>query len=289
MERGRGTRAGLRAAAFVSSPVAVLLVLFVGPMVAILATSFVRSSITGGGGLTLENYATALSEPLYLKVLAKTAIIATASMLVMLAIAVPLGYLLAFRVGRLELPLLLLLVLSDELNPIVKVYAWRMLLGRNGLINGALEALGIVDRPIDALLFSDVAVVIVLSVAWITYTTIPIYASMKAIEPSLLEAANDLGAGLLTVFRKVILPLAAPGIFVSLVLVYIPLFSEFATPALVGGTSGYMIGNVVQEQILELGNWGVGSALSLILLVLSGLLALVSYHLSRARRIGMAV
>ncbi len=287
MAAERAQRLGMRVAAFVSSPVAVLLVLFVGPLVAILATSFVRSSITGAGGLTLENYATALRDPLYVKVLAKTAIIATLSMGVMLGIAIPLGYLLAFRAGRAELPLLLLLVLSDELNPIVKVYAWRMLLGRQGLINDALMALGVISRPIDALLFSDVAVVIVLSVSWITYTTIPIYASLKAIDPSLLEAAGDLGAGILTTFRKLILPLAAPGIFVSLILVYIPLFSEFATPALVGGTSGYMIGNVVQEQILELGNWGVGSALSVVLLLLSGVLALASYRLSRLNRLGV--
>lgn len=287
MVRERTQRAGMRVAAFVSSPVAVLLVLFVGPMVAILATSFVRSSITGAGGLTLENYATALRDPLYVKVLGKTAVIATVSMAVMLAIAIPLGYLLAFRAGRAELPLLLLLVLSEELNPIVKVYAWRMLLGREGLINDALMALGVISRPIDALLFSDLAVVIVLSASWIAYTTIPIYASLKAIDPSLLEAAGDLGAGLVTTFRKLILPLAAPGIFVSLILVYIPLFSVFATPALVGGTSGYMIGNVIQEQILELGNWGVGSALGVILLLVSGLLAVLSYRLSRLNRVGV--
>lgn len=279
---------GLRAAAFLASPVALLLALFVGPMVMILITSFLRSSIAGEGGLTLDNYVVALRDPLYLKVLGKTAVIATTSMLVMLAIALPLGYLLAFRVGRLEIPLLLLLVLADQLNPIVKVYAWRMLLGRNGLINGGLERLGLIDNPIDALLFSDIAVVIVLSASWITYTTIPIYASMKAIDRGLLEAAGDLGAGLLTMFRKVVLPLAAPGIFIALILVYIPLFSEFATPALVGGTSGYMIGNVVQEQILELGNWGVGSALSAFLLVFSSLLALASYYLSRARRLATA-
>lgn len=279
------SRGAVRAVGFLSAPVGVLVALFVGPTAILLLMSFLRMSIAGSGGFTLDNYGAVLRDPLYLRILGRTAAIATAAMLVMLAISIPLGYVLAFRVGRLELPLLLALVLSDELNPLIRIYSWRMLLGRHGLVNGTLQALGIVDRPIDALLFSSLAVVIVLSVSWVPYVAIPIYASMKAIDPAVLEAARDLGAGFGTVLRQVLLPLAAPGIFVSLILVYIPLFAEFATPALVGGTSGYMIGNVIQEQILEVGNWGVGSAMSFLLLVLSGVLAAVSYRLSRLSRI----
>lgn len=283
---GRPASGGaVRAAGFLAAPMGVLVALFVGPIAILLLMSFLRMSIAGSGGFTLGNYGTILHDPLYLRILGRTAVIATAAMLVMLAISIPLGYVLAFRVGRLELPLLLALVLSDELNPLIRIYAWRMLLGRNGLVNGTLQALGIVERPIDALLFSSLAVVIVLSVSWVPYVAIPIYASMKAIDPTVLEAARDLGAGFATVLRQVLLPLAAPGIFVSLILVYIPLFAEFATPALVGGTSGYMIGNVIQEQILEVGNWGVGSAMSFLLLLLSGVLAAVSYRLSRLSRI----
>ena len=280
---GRG--AGARAAGFLAAPVGVLALLFVGPIAILLLMSFLRMSIAGSGGFTLDNYGAILRDPLYLRILARTGAIATVAMLAMLALSIPLGYVLAFRVGRLELPLLLALVLSDELNPLIRIYSWRMLLGRNGLVNSALLALGVIHRPIDALLFSSVAVVIVLSVSWVPYVAIPIYASMKAIDPNVLEAARDLGAGFGTVLRRILLPLAAPGIFVSLILVYIPLFAEFATPALVGGTSGYMIGNVIQEQILEVGNWGVGSAMSFLLLLLSGVLAAVSYRLSRLSRI----
>ncbi|HXF71129.1 MAG TPA: ABC transporter permease, partial [Actinomycetota bacterium] len=256
--RGRERGGGVRAAGFLAAPVGVLVALFVGPLAILLVMSFVRVTIAGVGGYTLGNYGAILEDPLYLRILGRTAAVATGSMLAMLALSVPLAYLLAFRAGRLELPLLLALVLADELNPLIRIYAWRMLLGREGLVNSALLATGLVDRPVDALLFSWVAVAIVLSASWLPYVTIPIYAAMKAIDPGVLDAARDLGAGFATVLRRILLPLAAPGIFVSLILVYIPLFAEFATPALVGGTSGYLIGNVIQEQVLELGDWGVG-------------------------------
>lgn len=282
---GRERGGGVRAAGFLAAPVGVLVALFVGPLAILLVMSFVRVTIAGVGGYTLDNYGVVLEDPLYLRILGRTAAVATGSMLAMLVLSVPLAYLLAFRAGRLELPLLLALVLADELNPLIRIYAWRMLLGREGLVNSALLATGLVDRPVDALLFSWVAVVIVLSASWLPYVAIPIYAAMKAIDPGVLDAARDLGAGFGTVLRRILLPLAAPGIFVSLILVYIPLFAEFATPALVGGTSGYLIGNVIQEQVLELGDWGVGSAMSFLVLLLTGALALVSYRLARISRL----
>lgn len=254
-------------------------------MTVLLIVSFEYSSFTRSGGFTLSNYSTVLTDTSYLRVAWNTIFVATMSMGVMLIVAIPLAYLLVFRLGKLELPFLLLLVLSDELNPLIRIYAWRMLLGREGLINSLLASLGVIDHPIDALLFSKMAVIIVLSASFIPYATIPIYASLKAIDPSLLEAADDLGSRWFAKFRKILLPLAAPGIFVTVILVYIPLFSEFAAPALVGGTSGYMLGNAIQEQVLELGDWGVGSAMSFLLLILSGLVALIGYRLGRIRRL----
>ena len=191
-------------------------------------------------------------------------------MLIQLAIAVPIAYVLAYKAGRWELPLLLFLVLADELNPMVRIYAWRMLLGREGLINEGLQRLGLIDQPIDALLFSKFAVIVVLSTSYLTYTVIPIYAAMKAVDRNLFEAARDLGAGWWTTTRRVLLPLIAPGIFVALLLVYIPLFTDFASPTLVGGTSGYMLGQVVNDLVLESGDLNGGAAMSLLMLFASG-------------------
>jgi spermidine/putrescine transport system permease protein len=279
----KGRRAGQ---IYAAAPTAALIALFVGPMLLLFWYSFQHASLGNTGGFTLSNYASILTDHTYLKVMITTVFICSVSMIVMLAIAIPLAYLLAFRVrARYELLLLLMLVLAEELNPLIRVYAWRMILGRTGVINFTLMKLGLVDQPIDSLLFSSTAVIIVLSSTYISYTTIPIYAALKAVDPDLLEAADDLGAKFFTRFRKVLLPLAAPGIFVAIILVYIPLFSEFAAPALVGGTGGYMIGNAIQESILEAGDRGVGSAMSFLLLVLSGAVAFVGYRLAKIKRL----
>ena len=278
-------RRALRPLAFVSAPAAVLGVLFLGPMLVMLVISLQYGVLSGSSGFTASNFTDALSDPLYREIAFTTLQIATIAMLVQLFIAVPLAYVLAYKVGRWEVPLLLFLVLADELNPMVRIYAWRMLLGREGLINEALMRIGLIDVPIDALLFSKFSVIVVLSTSYLTYTVIPIYAAMKAVDRNLFEAALDLGAGWFTTARRVLLPLIAPGIFVALLLVYIPLFTDFASPTLVGGTSGYMLGQVVNDLVLESGNLNGGAALSLLMLGASAIFAVVAYRLAKIRQL----
>jgi ABC-type spermidine/putrescine transport system permease subunit I len=284
--KARPARKSVAGPIYAAAPTAVLAALFIGPMLILLYYSFQETSFGVSKGWTLDNYTGVLTDPTYAKVMMTTVIICTAAMLVMLALAIPLAYLLAFRMKpKAELLFLLLLVLSEELNPLIRVYAWRTILGREGVVNFVLTRLGLTNEPIDVLLFSSFAVVVVLATTFIPYTTIPIYAALKAVDPSLLEAADDLGAGFATRFRKLLLPLAAPGIFVAIILVYIPLYSEFATPSLVGGTSGYMIGNAIQELILEAGDRGGGAAMSFLLLVVSGAIAFIGYRLGRLKRL----
>ncbi|HEY8000594.1 MAG TPA: ABC transporter permease, partial [Solirubrobacterales bacterium] len=271
----------LRPLAFLIGPAAVLALFFLGPMVAMLIISLQYGILSGSSGFTLTNFTDVLGDPLYREVALTTFEIATIAMLVQLAIAIPIAYVLAYKAGRWELPLLLFLVLADELNPMVRIYAWRMLLGREGLINEGLERIGLINQPIDALLFSKFAVIVVLSTSYLTYTVIPIYGAMKAVDRNMFEAALDLGAGWWTSTRRVLLPLIAPGIFVALLLVYIPLFTDFASPTLVGGTSGYMLGQVVNDLVLESGDLNGGAAVSLLMLVASALFALVAYKLAR--------
>ncbi len=271
---------------FLFSPVGLLLLFFVAPLVIMLKISFQHNSAYSfQTGWTLDNYHEILTNPLYRNVARDTFVIATAAMAIQFLFAVPLAYVMAFRAGRWELPLLLALVLADELNPIVRIYAWRELLGRQGLINDSLMWLGVIDKPLDWLLFSKFAVIVVLSTSWLTYTVIPVYAAMKAIDSRLFEAALDLGSGWFTTARRILLPLAAPGVFVAVILVYIPLFSEFATPALVGGRSGYMLGSLANSLILEEGDWGAGAALNFLLLLASGLVSILAYYLSKLNQI----
>ncbi len=283
--RSRRARRWIRPLAFMSAPTGLLLVFFLIPMGVMLAIAAQHGILSGSSGFTLTNFTDVLTDPLYRDVAWTTVQIATAAMLVQLFVAVPLAYVIAFKAGRWELPLLLFLVLSDELNPMVRIYAWRMLLGREGLINSGLMEIGLINQPIDALLFSQFAVTLVLSTSYLTYTVIPIYAAMKAIDSGMFEAARDLGAGWFTTTRRVLLPLIAPGIFVALLLVYIPLFTDFASPALVGGTSGFMLGNAVQDLVLESGDLNRGAAMSILMLGASAIFAVVAYRLARINRL----
>jgi ABC-type spermidine/putrescine transport system permease subunit I len=289
-EHGSGGGSGWLPAIYLAAPIAWLVAFFFAPMVILFVVSFQKADVfTGIGSFTgWSNYTAFFSDHAQLRVLASTAIITTASMALMLALSLPIAYLLAFRVGRWELPLLLLLVVADELNPLIRVYAWRMLLGRDGILNSFFQLVGLVQHPIAILLFSKFAVVLVMSMEFLTYTMIPIYAALKTVDPSLLEAANDLGSRFPVTLRKVLIPLAAPGIFVAIILVGIPMLTEFVTPALVGGTSAYMIGNSIEDQILESGNWGVGAAMSFLMLVISAVLALVAYRVGKLNRLETA-
>lgn len=276
----------LRPVAFLTGPIGVLVVLFVTPLVILVVMSFRYQSLYGfSTGWTLDNFRQLFADPIYRGVARDTLIMASTAMLCQLLVAFPLSYFIAFKAGRWELPLLLLLVLVDELNPIVRIYAWRMLLGREGLINDFLMWIGLVDRPLDWLLFTKFSVVLVLSTSWVNYCALPIYASMKAINPGLFEAATDLGAGWLTRWRRILFPLAAPGIFVAVLLVYIPLFTDFATPGLVGGTSSYMLGNSVADLMVTIGDWGGGAALSLLLLAAMAVIAVIAYFLSKLNQL----
>ena len=276
----------LRPVAFLTAPIAVILLLFVAPLIILVIMSFRFESLYGfETGWTLDNFRLLFTDPIYRGVAKDTLIIATTAMICQLLIAFPLSYFIAFKAGRWELPLLLLLVLVDELNPIVRIYAWRMLLGREGLINDFLMWTGIVDAPVDWLLFTKFSVILVLSTSWVNYCALPIYASMKAINPALFEAATDLGAGWFTRWRRVLLPLAAPGVFVAVILVYIPLFTDFATPGLVGGTSSYMLGNSVADLMVTVGDWGGGAALSLLLLGAMAVVAVIAYFLTKLNQL----
>lgn len=270
---------------YLSAPMTVLILLVFVPTIILFLISLGMKVGRGQSVWSLDAYTSILTDPLYHKVALTTVLIATCAMIVQLVIGVPLAYVMAFKSERFEVPLLLGLVLLDQLNPVIRVYAWRMLLGRNGIINGFLQAIGVTNQPIDWLLFNEITVIIVLSTSWITYTVIPLYAAMKAIDTNLFQAAADLGAGWWTMTRRILLPLAAPGIFMAVLLVYIPLFTDFATPTLVGGTSGYMLGQAVNDLILVQGDLARGAALSNLLLIASGVVAAIAFRLAKINKL----
>ncbi|WP_006242582.1 ABC transporter permease [Mycolicibacterium tusciae] len=274
--RGAETRGAL---AVLAAPTTALVVLFLVPFAVLVQMSVLKFPPNAASGATLDHYWDVVTDPLNLKIALTTFVIVTIAMTVMLLIALPLAYYMVFKAGKRELFLLLAIVVADELAPVVRVYAWQVILGRNGLVNAILPG-----PPIDWLLYSPFAVVIALVTSYITYTTIPIYAAMKAIEPVTLEAATDLGAGWFHQFRRILVPLAAPGILVAAILVYIPMYADFVAADILGGPSSYMLGQRIRDVILEEGDWGTGSAMNLVMLGLSGVFALLAYRMAQLNR-----
>ncbi len=180
--------------------------------------------------------------------------------------------------------MLLALVLTDELNPLIRLYAWQIVMNKEGVINRVLQGLGIVDEPV-TLLFTKTAVVIVLATGSLAFVVIPIYAALKTVNRSLIEAARDLGASWTTIMREVLLPLSAAGFIAAIIIVFVPMLSDFASPAVVGGREGYMIASLIEEEFNARGNWGVGSALSFVILAISGLMVWLSIRISKVGRL----
>jgi spermidine/putrescine transport system permease protein len=200
----------------------------------------------------------------------------TVSVVVVL-LAYPIGYFLALCVRKLKYVLLLVIIVPFLTSFLLRVLAWKVMLGDRGVVNSALVSLHVLpaDQPIEWLLYSQFTVMLVLAYVWIPFVALPIFVSLNNLDRSLLEAASDLGASRLRTFLRVTLPLSAPGLVAAFVFVFIPTIGEFVTPLLVGGTSGYMYGNAIQDLFTRGLDWQSGSVLAMFLLiVVAGLMAL---------------
>src|SRR5262249_33668887 len=148
---------------------------------------------------------------------------------------------------------------------LVRTYAWRVLLGNDGTINGVLENLGIITQPL-ALINTRFAVIIGLIYGELPFMVLPIYTSIERFDFRLVEAAHDLGANDWKAFWRVVLPLTMPGVLAGCILVFIPSIGAFITPDLLGGTQGLMIGNLINQEFHGTGNWPLGSAASVVMM-----------------------
>jgi len=200
----------------------------------------------------------------------------TVSVVVVL-LAYPIGYFLALCVRKLKYVLLLVIIVPFLTSFLLRVLAWKVMLGDRGVVNSALVSLHVrpANDPIEWLLYSQFTVMLVLAYVWIPFVALPIFVSLDNLDRSLLEAASDLGASRIKTFLRVTLPLSLPGLIAAFVFVFIPTIGEFVTPLLVGGTSGYMYGNAIQDLFTRGLDWQSGSVLAMfLLLVVAGLMAI---------------
>jgi len=220
-------------------------------------------------GFTLDNYLHSLGSPLITAVVFRTVVIG----FVTAAITVPIAYVLAFVMrfvfttrGRLLLDIVLISMFSGYL---VRIYAWRTILGRNGVLNAALLELGVISEPITFLIYSNWATLITLVGLLIPLSLLPIYASMSNVSREHMEVARDLGSRSLTLHRTILLPMVLPGISVAFALSFLLAAGDFVVPTMVGGTQGVMVGNLVNDWFKGVAqDWPLGSALVFILLAL---------------------
>jgi putrescine transport system permease protein len=236
------------------------------------------------GGLSFDSYRTLVSDTLYLASYLKSLQIAVISTLLLLLIGYPLAYGIARTPPGLQTVLVLMVVMPFLTAFLIRVYAWINILQRDGLLNQALIALGIVDEPV-VWLATDTAVYIGIVYSYLPFMVLPLYASLERMDDTLLEAAADLGCPRWKAFWLITLPLSLPGVVAGSLLCFIPIVGEFVIPDLLGGSQTIMIGQTLWTEFFANRDWPVASAVAVVLLCLL-LLPIVIYQRQQMREIG---
>jgi spermidine/putrescine transport system permease protein len=251
-----------------------LLLFLVLPMLIMAGLSF-RPDMSGmHGGLfrlnwspTLKHYLAIVQGDIYLPLFWVSMRVALAVAGLATLLAYPLAYFLVFRAGRRASLLLTLAILPFWTSYLLRIIAWKTILGSNGVINNLLMYLGLIQEPARLLLYSRLAVVVTLVYVWLPFVALPIYASLQRVDPSLHEAAAILGAPPWAIFLRVTLPLSLPGVLAGFFMVFIPTVGEYITPLLVGGSRGSLYGNLIELYFGDGINWPLGSAMSIVMLL----------------------
>jgi spermidine/putrescine transport system permease protein len=217
----------------------------------------------------LRNYQTLLSNPVYVGVLFRTMRIAASVTLFSLLLGYPVAYYLSFHAGPRKELLYQLVIVPLWVSYLVRGYAWKTILGSDGVLNGFLQYLHITHGPVSALLYSPFAVVLMLTHIYTPFVFLPIYASLEHIPRPLIEASQDLGASPRKTFFRVILPLSIPGLLAGATFAFVLSLGDFLAPLLVGGPSGTMIANLVQSLFGAAYDWPLGAAISVFILIIT--------------------
>jgi spermidine/putrescine transport system permease protein len=268
-------------------PLVWLVAFFVIPIAIVAAYSVNLYSLNPGPHeFTTAAWHDFLHSSVYLRLFWKSVRMSLTVSVIIVLLAYPLAYYLALSGTKRKYVLLLLLIAPFLTSYLLRVLAWKVILGNQGVINSFLYWTGLrsPDHPLSQLLYSRFAVMLVLGYVWLPFVALPIFVSLESLDRRLLEAASDLGASRVWAFLRVTLPLSLPGVVAGFLFVFIPTLGEFVTPSLVGGASGYMYGN----QIVDLfgtgfPDWETGSVLAIFLL---GVVTVLTLVFSRFLRTG---
>lgn len=254
-------------------------IMIVVPMLMIIMYAFTKQGNTVMSiRFTLDNFAAFFEDKVFFDVLKRSLGIAAVTTAICILIGYPTAYVIAKMKPKSQVIMVLMITLPTWINMLVRTYAWRSILDKNGLINNILGMMGIGSVK---LLETSFAVVLGMVYNFIPFMILQIYTALSKMDNSYIEAANDLGANKVQSFFKITLPLSVPGIISGITLVFLPAVSSFFIPKLLGGGQYVLIGNVIENQFLTTGNWGFGSAISLIMSIIIIIAMYAARHIDK--------
>jgi spermidine/putrescine transport system permease protein len=241
------------------------LLLLAVPLIMVVALSFwTQDYLTLDRTFTTANYLTAWTEPMYQYLMARSLKISIFVTAVTVFVAYPVAYFISFHVApKRKAMWIFLITIPFWTSYLMRIFLWKVILGYNGVINGTLTGLGVIDEPLSFILYNQNAVVITLAHSWIPFAILPIFVALERVDRSLIEAAEDLGDSKLRRFLRVTLPLSMPGVIAATIIVFIPTIGDYVTPRLVGGPNGLMISNMIELQFKKANNAPLGAALAI--------------------------
>ncbi len=248
-------------------PVLALLLFFVVPIGIMALYTFQTGTLGGEMNWSLETYRRFFENTALHRLLWRSTLVSFQTSLLCILLSYPIAFYLVFRAGDRRMTLLTLIIIPAWTSYLLRILAWKLILGTEGLLNTFLLWAGWIQEPSPILLFSQTAVIVTLVYVWVPFVALPIFAALERMDKRLLEAASDLGSPPWYSFLRITLPLSLPGIIAGFLSVFIPTLGEYVTPLLVGGVNGIMYGNIIQDQFVRALNWPLGSLMSLVMLV----------------------
>jgi len=267
----------------ISPTLGFVLLLLAVPLIMVAALSFwTQDYLTLDRTFTTANYVTAWTEPMYQYLMARSLKISIFVTAATVFLAYPVAYFISFHVApKRKAMWIFLITIPFWTSYLMRIFLWKVILGYNGVINGTLTGLGIIDEPLSFILYNQNAVVITLAHAWIPFAILPIFVALERVDRSLIEAAEDLGDSGLRRFFRVTLPLSMPGVIAATIIVFIPTIGDYVTPRLVGGPNGLMISNMIELQFKKANNAPLGAALAISAMGIVTFFALVFLWMNR--------
>ena len=271
-----------RGLTLIGLPFSFSLLLLAAPMLLIFFLGFwTQDYLDLDRSFSLDNYIEAWSEPMYRDLMLRSLGISATVTLATVMLAYPMAYFISFHGGNRKALWLFLVTIPFWTSYLLRVFLWKVILGYNGVLNSALDWLGVIEEPLTFILYNANAVIITLTHAWAPFAILPIYVALEKIDRSYLEAATDLGDGPLKSFLRITLPLSMTGVVGAALIIFIPTIGDYVTPKLVGGKDGLMIANVIQVQFMKANNAPLGASLAVSAMGIVSIISLVFLALNR--------